>query len=247
MLSIFQVAGSVAQRPGRKGAGTVSASLADGRNAHGPHTGHLVLLSALPWAQASVCPGVKAHVISSSKKRRTSVANWLVMLFKQSDKTPYVLVWEPGCRGMQTKQRASQKPARMHWDACTRRERWRHHHVAWQREALWSQRPVSSCVKGSRKTGEMKARAKCVSWAGYTPLGAAFLVHIHKGTITPIAAIPPGFSFSFFFKFIYLFLATLGLHCCAQAFSQAAASGGYTSLRCEGFSLQWLLIVEQGL
>ena len=37
------------------------------------------------------------------------------------------------------------------------------------------------------------------------------------------------------------FLAALGLCCCAQA-SLVAVSGGYSSLRCVGFSLQWLLL-----
>ena len=45
--------------------------------------------------------------------------------------------------------------------------------------------------------------------------------------------------FSFlFFSFLYLFLAALGLHCCAQAFSSWGEQG-YSSLRCAGFSLQW--------
>ena len=47
--------------------------------------------------------------------------------------------------------------------------------------------------------------------------------------------------------FIYLYLAVLGLRCCAQAFS-SCIERGYSSLRCVGFSLQWLtLIVEHGL
>ena len=50
-------------------------------------------------------------------------------------------------------------------------------------------------------------------------------------------------SFFFFFLinlFIYLFLAVLGLCCCAHGLSLVAASGGYSSLRCTGFSLWWL-------
>ena len=46
------------------------------------------------------------------------------------------------------------------------------------------------------------------------------------------------FFFFFFSKFI-LFLAVLGLRCCARAL--VAVSGGYSSLQCTGFSLQWLL------
>ena len=43
--------------------------------------------------------------------------------------------------------------------------------------------------------------------------------------------------------FIYLFLAVLGLRCCAWAFS-SWASGGYSSLQCVGFSLRWLLLLR---
>ena len=48
-----------------------------------------------------------------------------------------------------------------------------------------------------------------------------------------------------FFKFIdlFLFLAVLGLCCCTWAFSSAAI-GGYSSLRCAGFLLQWLLLLQ---
>ena len=41
--------------------------------------------------------------------------------------------------------------------------------------------------------------------------------------------------------FIDLFLAVLGLHWCMQAFSFTRVSGGYSQLRCAGFSLRWLL------
>ena len=43
--------------------------------------------------------------------------------------------------------------------------------------------------------------------------------------------------------FIYLFLAALGLHYCMRAFSLVAASRGYSSLRCAGFSLPWFLLL----
>ena len=51
-----------------------------------------------------------------------------------------------------------------------------------------------------------------------------------------------------FIYLIYLFLAALGLCCCAWAFSSCGeVSGGYSSLHCMGFSLLWLLFVaEQG-
>ena len=47
-----------------------------------------------------------------------------------------------------------------------------------------------------------------------------------------------------FFFFNYLFiLAVLGLHC-FEGFSQAAVSGGYSSLWCLDFLLQWLLLLH---
>ena len=47
------------------------------------------------------------------------------------------------------------------------------------------------------------------------------------------------------FNLSFFFLAALGLRCCTWAFwlSLVAASGGYTSLRCVGFSLWWLLLL----
>ena len=46
-------------------------------------------------------------------------------------------------------------------------------------------------------------------------------------------------TFFFFFNFwlCWIFVAARGL-------SLAAASGGYSSLRCTGFSLQWLLVLQ---
>ena len=48
-----------------------------------------------------------------------------------------------------------------------------------------------------------------------------------------------------FFKInlFYLFLAVLGLHCCMRAFSSCGGQG-YSSLRCVGFSLRWLLLLR---
>ena len=45
-------------------------------------------------------------------------------------------------------------------------------------------------------------------------------------------------------KFIYLFLAALGLRCCKQV-SLFAVSGGYSSMLCAGFSLWWFLFVAE--
>ena len=44
--------------------------------------------------------------------------------------------------------------------------------------------------------------------------------------------------------FIYLFLAVLGLRCCARAFCSCGERGYSSSLRCAGFSLQWLLLLQ---
>ena len=51
------------------------------------------------------------------------------------------------------------------------------------------------------------------------------------------------FIFNFLNKFIYLFLAMLGLHCCACSFSSRGEQG-YSSLWCTGFSLRWLLLLR---
>ena len=47
----------------------------------------------------------------------------------------------------------------------------------------------------------------------------------------------------FVYWHIYLFLVALGLCCCA-GFPLVAARGGYSSLQCMGFSLQWLLLLQ---
>ena len=67
------------------------------------------------------------------------------------------------------------------------------------------------------------------------------------------------FAFFFFFKltifnillfycillyFLTLFLAALGLCCCMWAFSSCSKVGDYSSLRCTGFSLHWLLLLQ---
>ena len=45
-----------------------------------------------------------------------------------------------------------------------------------------------------------------------------------------------------FILFSYdLFFAVMGVHCCL-GFSLIVASGGYSSLQSEGFSLHWLLL-----
>ena len=39
-------------------------------------------------------------------------------------------------------------------------------------------------------------------------------------------------------------MAVLGLRYCVRGLSLVAASGGYASLRCAGFSLWWLLLLR---
>ena len=52
----------------------------------------------------------------------------------------------------------------------------------------------------------------------------------------------------FFFFLIYLIYFIFWLHwvfIAARGLSLVAASGGYSSLRCTGFSLRWLLFVAE--
>ena len=57
----------------------------------------------------------------------------------------------------------------------------------------------------------------------------------------PCGHFPSSFFFFFFLRFIYLFLAVLGL-CCCTGFSLVAASRGYCLLWCTSFLSQWLLL-----
>ena len=52
------------------------------------------------------------------------------------------------------------------------------------------------------------------------------------------------FLFLKFIYLIYLFLSALGVCCCVRGLSLVAARGGRSSLRCVGFSLQWLLPLQ---
>ena len=49
-------------------------------------------------------------------------------------------------------------------------------------------------------------------------------------------------TFQWCLHFAFLFLAVLGL-CCLPRLALVVASGGYSSLRCTGSSLQWLLLL----
>ena len=57
-----------------------------------------------------------------------------------------------------------------------------------------------------------------------------------------LLSLPPTF-FKVNLYFIYIFFAALGLHCCAWAFS-SCSERCYSSLRCVGFSLWWLLLLQ---
>ena len=52
-------------------------------------------------------------------------------------------------------------------------------------------------------------------------------------------------AFVFFYKFIYLFIfGCVGSSLLHVGFSLVGVSGGYSSLRCAGFSLRWLLLLR---
>ena len=55
-------------------------------------------------------------------------------------------------------------------------------------------------------------------------------------------------AFLFIYKFIYLFiyLWLCWVFVAARGLSLVAASRGYSSWRCAGFSLRWLLVAEHG-
>ena len=63
-----------------------------------------------------------------------------------------------------------------------------------------------------------------------------------KANVTSVPQKPP----TVFLKnlFIYLFLAALGLCCCAWAFSSCSEQGLLFPVRCTGFSLRWLLLLR---
>ena len=154
MLPISQVAGSVAQRPGGR-----EQALSQPAWLMVVMTLNLILgTSCYPAPSWEPRPVFKAHVISSSKSRSSSVVGWHVKLFKPKPRMLMSLLgtwlW-----GMQTQQKTSQKlPG------------WTGIHVPggnvedismqpgnWELESVWSQDPTSSCVKGNRKPGKMKA------------------------------------------------------------------------------------------
>ena len=77
----------------------------------------------------------------------------------------------------------------------------------------------------------------------FTPLILGWLLHTLEDGICATLFL---FVCLFVFKFIYLFLAALGLRCwvfvAARELSLVVASRGFSSLWCTGFSLWWLLL-----
>ena len=67
------------------------------------------------------------------------------------------------------------------------------------------------------------------------------ILQVHPSYHSPLHG-PSFFFFLLIKKNIYLFLAVLDL-CCCVGFSLFAASVGYSTLWCRGFSLQWLLLL----
>ena len=61
-------------------------------------------------------------------------------------------------------------------------------------------------------------------------------------SFSPDVDFPP-FYFTLFYLFIYLFFWLCWVFVAAHEFSLVAASGGYSSLWCAGFSLWWLLLL----
>ena len=54
-------------------------------------------------------------------------------------------------------------------------------------------------------------------------------------------------NFIFIFKDLFIYFWLRWVFVAARGLSLVAASGGYSSLWCVGFSLQWLLVVEHRL
>ena len=55
------------------------------------------------------------------------------------------------------------------------------------------------------------------------------------------------FSGAFFFLINLIYFWLHWVFVAVHRLSLVAASGGYSSLQCAGFSLQWLLVAEHGL
>ena len=134
----------------------------------------------------------------------------------------------------------------------------------------WTTRPTSWCEQSLLQTEIVLVRLskayRCSgmkNWLGYTlsfPLIVfprywvwfpvldsrtfSFVHSIlnHLRLLIPNSQSPVYLAVYFIFK-IYLFLAALGLCCCMQAFF-SCSSGGCSLLRCTGFSMWWLFLLQ---
>ena len=86
----------------------------------------------------------------------------------------------------------------------------------------------------SRDALAMRAWSRTIKWSpGY----------LNRANLTD-SQIHDDRCWLFYYYYYYLiFIYFLGLHCCARA-PLVAASGGYSSLWCVGFSLWWLLLLQ---
>lgn len=136
MLPVFQVAGSVAQRPG-------------GREQALSQPAWLIVVMSLDLSLGASCYstllGAKASVQGSCyffKQKQKLLSCWLACkAFQARNKNAYVLVWGPAVR-MQTQPRGHPRsPAWMDWDACARRkvEDISMQPGNWEQEGVWSQ------------------------------------------------------------------------------------------------------------
>ena len=67
--------------------------------------------------------------------------------------------------------------------------------------------------------------------------------HTHTHTYTPSLKVGFGFCFGFFKIYLFIYFWLRWAFIAARRLSLVAASGGYSSLRCTGFSLRWLLLL----
>ena len=106
--------------------------------------------------------------------------------------------------------------------------------------------PVAEHRLQTRRLSSCDSRAQplCGMWdlprPGLEPLSPAL-----AGRLSTTA--PPGKPLFLFLIFIYSFIYVFWLHwvfVAAHGLSLVEASGGYSSLRCVGFSLRWLLLLR---
>ena len=101
-------------------------------------------------------------------------------------------------------------------------------------------------IWGLREKKQVKDKHVGKWWYHLLNWGRLREEHVCEGKISG-ALVLDVFLFLFFknlFILFILFLAALGLVCSAHGLSLVVASGGYSSLRCTGFSLRWLLLLQ---